>query len=72
MTCKELGGACDKAFAGEIFEDISQKSMKHGMDMYAKGDAAHTEAMNKMKELMKDAQAMRQWYESKRKEFDAL
>jgi hypothetical protein len=40
--------------------------------MFQKGDKAHLEAMNEMKELMKTQDAMKTWFETKRKEFDAL
>ena len=40
--------------------------------MFEKGDEAHIIAMNDMKELMKSPEAMNEWFESKRKEFNAL
>ena len=74
MTCKQLGGACDLEFHAETFEEISEMSKKHGMEMFQKNDEPHLEAMNKMRELMKsaDSDAMSEWMENKRKEFDAL
>jgi hypothetical protein len=41
------------------------------MEMFQNGDAAHLAAMNEIKELMKSPDAMKQWFENKRKEFDA-
>ncbi len=74
MTCRQLGGACDKEFHGKTFEEISQKSKQHGMEMFKKNDEAHLKAMNKMRELMKtvDSDAMKSWIKSKQDEFDAL
>ena len=72
MTCKQLGGACDKEFKGNTFEEIAEQSKKHGMEMYQKGDKAHIEAMGKMKDLMQKPDAMKQWFEEKRKEFNTL
>lgn len=72
MTCKQLGGACEKEFHAATFEDIAQLSKQHGMDMYQQQDAAHLEAMQKMQELMKNPEAMEAWFESKRQEFEAL
>ena len=72
MTCKQLGGACDEIFQADSFEEMAELSKKHGMEMFQKGDAAHLEAMQKMKELMQSPDAMNQWFENKRKEFDAL
>lgn len=72
MTCKQLGGACDLAFKAETFEQIAAQSKKHGMEMFQQGDAAHLEAMNKMKDLMQNPQAMQDWFNQKRQEFDSL
>ena len=72
MTCNQLGGACNKEFHAETFEEFAEMSKQHGMEMFQKGDAAHIEAMNKMQELMKSPGEMEKWFESKRKEFEAL
>ena len=72
MTCNQLGGACDKAFHASSFEEIAEQSKKHGIEMFQKGDKLHLEAMNKMMELMKHPEAMKEWFESKKKEFEAL
>jgi hypothetical protein len=72
MTCKQLGGACDKEFYASSFEEIAELSKKHGMEMFQKGDEAHLKAMNEMMSLMKNPDAMKVWFDSKRKEFDAL
>ena len=72
MTCKQLGGACDIKFHGKTFEEIAELSKKHGMEMYEKGDEEHIKAMNEIKLLMNDPKAMKEWMESKKKEFDAL
>jgi hypothetical protein len=72
MTCNQLGGACEKLFHAETFEEMAQLSKKHGMEMLQCGEIAHLQAMNKMQELMKTPVAMKGWFESKRKEFDGL
>jgi len=72
MTCAQLGGACDKAFRAESFDEIAEMSKRHGMEMFQQKDAAHLEAMNKMQALMQRPEAMKQWFESKRGEFEAL
>lgn len=74
MTCRQLGGACEKEFHANTFEEISEMSKQHGMDMFQKNDEAHLEAMKKMRELMKtaDSDAMKNWMKSKRDEFIAL
>ena len=72
MTCKQLGGACDKEFRADSFEEIAEMSKKHGIDMFQIGDEDHLKAMSEMQELMKSPETMKEWFESRRKEFDAL
>jgi len=72
MTCKQLGGSCDKEFHAKTFEEMAEMSKKHGMEMYGKGDEEHINVMKEMKELMNDPEDMKEWMESKQKEFDSL
>ena len=72
MTCKQLGGACDLEFEANTFEEMAELSKNHGMEMFQKQDPAHLEAMGKMSELMQSPEAMAQWMDEKRKEFEAL
>jgi predicted small metal-binding protein len=72
MSCKQLGGACNKEFHAASFEEIAEMSKQHGMEMFQKKDEAHLKAMNKMKELMQNPEEMQAWFENKKKEFDAL
>ena len=72
MTCKQLGGACDKAFNANTFEEISGMSKQHAMEMFHKKDGAHLKAMNEMQEIMKKPEVMEEWFENKKKEFEAL
>lgn len=72
MTCKQLGGACDKVFQAETFEEMAALSKQHGTEMFRQKDAAHLEAMGKMQDLMKSPESMQQWFSQKKKEFEAL
>jgi hypothetical protein len=72
MTCRQLGGACDKVFQAETFEEIAEMSKNHGMEMFQKGDQAHLTAMEEMRNLMQSPTAMQEWFDGKRKEFEAL
>ena len=72
MTCKQLGGACDLEFEANTFEEMAELSKNHGMEMFQKQDPAHLEAMGKMSELMQSPEAMGQWMDEKRREFEAL
>ena len=72
MNCKQLGGACDKEFNAGSFDEIAELSKQHGTEMFQKNDEAHLKAMSEMQKLMQKPDAMSEWFESKRKEFDAL
>ena len=72
MTCKQLGGVCDKEFHAETFEEMAEVSKNHGMEMHQQNDEAHIKMMGEIKELMKNPDAMKEWFEGKKKEFDAL
>lgn len=72
MTCKQLGGACEEKFQAETLEEIAELSKAHGMEMFEKQDPVHLEAMAKIKQMMQQPQAMQDWFETKKSEFDAL
>ncbi len=72
MTCRDLGGACDKVFKAETFEEMAKKAKEHGMEMYQRGDVPHIEAMTLMSEQMSDPDSMQEWLAQKQAEFDAL
>ena len=72
MTCKQLGGACDTAFHANSFEEMANLSRMHGMEMIQNGEQDHIAAMNEMSDLMKTPDAMNEWYEAKKKEFESL
>lgn len=72
MNCKQLGGACDMEFHANTFDEIANMSKQHGMEMFQKQDKEHLEAMAKIQELMKSPDAMKEWFENKKKEFEAL
>ncbi len=74
MTCNQLGGACDMEFHANTFDEISEMSKQHGMEMFQKNDEPHLQAMHKMRELMQsvESNSMQEWLKNKREEFDAL
>ena len=72
MKCSQLGGACEKEFRADTFEEIAEMSKRHGMEMFQKKDAAHLKAMDEMRALMKTPGAMKEWFESRKREFNAL
>lgn len=72
MTCKQLGGVCDKTFQANTFEEIAELSKLHGMEMFQKQDADHLAAMGKVQALMQNPDMMKAWFDGKKKEFEAL
>ncbi len=72
MTCKQLGGACDKEFTASTFEEIAEMSKQHAKDMYLREDEAHILAMQKMQDMMGKPEAMQEWMDEKKRQFDAL
>ena len=72
MNCKQLGGACEKVFHANSFEEIAEMSKQHGMKMFQENDEAHVNTMKKMQELMETPEAMKTWFDNKKIEFDAL
>ena len=72
MTCRQLGGACDRAFQAATFDEMAEQSRQHGMEMHQQQDAAHLQAMQEMQALMQKPEAMQKWFEEKRQEFEDL
>jgi hypothetical protein len=72
MTCKQLGGACDQAFHANTFEELTELSKQHGMEMFQKQDATHLESMAQIMQLMQSPQAMNDWMEQRKQEFETL
>lgn len=72
MTCKQLGGACNKEFQANTFEEISELSKQHGMEMFQAQDKLHLEAMFAIQELIKKPEALQEWIQNKKDAFDSL
>ena len=72
MTCRQLGGACDIKFHANTFDEIAEMSKQHGQKMFEQGDPAHLKAMEAMSALMKDPEAMKKWFNQKKKEFESI
>ena len=72
IKCKQLGGACDKEFRANTFEEAAEISKQHAMEMLQQKDEAHLKAMGEMQELMQEPETMAAWFENKKREFNAL
>ena len=73
MTCKQLYGPCDALIHGETAEEMMEESKKHAMEMVAKGDQVHIDAMAAMEKMHQgmDEAAVKQWMEKFQSDFDA-
>jgi len=67
MTCKQLGGACNKTFSADTFDEIVTMSKRHGMEMFEKNDKSHLDAMEEISVLMQDQSKMQEWFNQKKK-----
>ena len=72
MTCKQLGGGCDKEFHADTFEELVEMSKMHGMEMFQKGDAGHLKAISEIQRLMQNPEKMQEWFAKKKREFENL
>ncbi len=72
MTCKQLGGACNKTFSADTFDEIVTMSKRHGMEMFEKNDKSHLDAMEEISVLMQDQSKMQEWFNQKKEAFNAL
>ncbi|OGM22836.1 hypothetical protein A2961_01570 [Candidatus Woesebacteria bacterium RIFCSPLOWO2_01_FULL_39_21] len=65
MTCKQLYGPCDALIHGATAEEMMENSKKHAMEMVAKGDKVHIDAMEVMKNqhMNMNPEAVKQWME---------
>lgn len=72
MTCRQLGGACDKLFSGATFSELARLSKQHGNEMIKMGDVDHLRAMEKMRALLQDPDAIHDWLEQKKTQFELL
>jgi hypothetical protein len=72
MTCRQLGGACDKIFQGNTFEEVAELSKQHGMEMFQTKDEAHLKIIHELQALMEQPGEMEKWLENKRQAFEDL
>ena len=73
MTCKQLHGPCDVLIHGATADEMMENSKSHAMEMAAKGDEIHINAMKAMAESHKqmDEKAVKQWMEKFQNDFNA-
>ena len=72
MTCKQLGGYCENKFSANTFDEVAKLSQAHGKEMFQINDQSHISVMTGMSKLMQNTDAMNQWFDAKKLEFNAL
>lgn len=72
MTCKQLGGPCDRQHHGSDANEVIKAQDKHLNDVVAEGDLAHKDALDDMKGRWKHPIAGMGWYRQAKRDFAAL
>ena len=72
MTCRQLGGACDLALAGQSADEVIKAQDAHLKEIVAGGDEAHESALKEMKGRWKHPLSGMKWYRSVKADFAAL
>lgn len=72
MTCRQLGGACDLAHAGEDANEIIKAQDQHLKDAVAAGSAEHEPALRDMKARWRRPVSGMRWYKQVQRDFAAL
>ena len=72
MTCKQMGGPCDKAFQGKTANDVIKAQDQHLKDAVGGGDATHQTALSAMQARWRNPIRGMGWYRQTKKDFAAL
>jgi hypothetical protein len=72
MTCRQMGGPCDRPHRGRTADEVIQAQDRHLEEMVAGGDAAHGPARDQMKGRWRRPVSGLGWYRSVKRDFAAL
>ncbi len=72
MTCRQLGGACDRQLRASSADEMIKAQDKHLKEAVAAGDAAHENALQEMKGRWKHPLKGMGWYKDTKRKFAAL
>ena len=72
MTCRQLGGACDRELTGASADDVIKAQDAHLKEAVAGGDATHESALASMRGRWKHPIAGMGWYKQVKRDFAAL
>ena len=51
LTCKDLGGPCEKQISADTFVEIGNACQVHVMEEISKGDGPHRDSVEKWKKM---------------------
>ena len=72
MTCRQLGGPCDRSHGGETADDVIRAQDEHLKKMVDQGDEAHQPARDDMKSRWRRPVSGMKWYRQAKKDFAEL
>jgi hypothetical protein len=72
MTCRQLGGPCDLAHAGQDANEVINAQDQHLRAAVADGAADHQAALDAMKGRWKRPVSGLKWYRQVQRDFEAL
>jgi len=72
ITCKQLGGPCDRAHHGASADEVIKAQDQHLKDMVNGGDSDHQPALKEMKGRWKHPISGMGWYKQAKRDFAAL
>ena len=71
MSCRDMGGACDKVFRAQTFKELAIQTKIHSNEMVKQKDQPHIDAHKAMKKLMKDPKVMQEWFAKRKEAFES-
>lgn len=69
MTCRDLGGPCDRAHTAETADEVIKAQDKHLKDEIAAGREDHRQAADAMKARWRNPIKGMNWYRATKKAF---
>jgi hypothetical protein len=71
MTCKQLGGPCDRELRGDTADEVIKAQDKHLNEAVSAGDQSHQDALKEMKNRWKHPVSGMGWYRKAKRDFAA-
>lgn len=72
MTCRQLGGPCDRTHDGDTADDVIKAQDRHLREAEKAGDSTHQEARDAMKSRWRRPKKSMDWYRETKLAFAAL